>query len=113
MPYIQVSLSEKLDAQKTDTLKTMFGEKIELLPGKSESVLMVRIDDARTMYFRGLPGQCAMIEVHLYKDSPKEAKSAFASAVLGAFSELTGVPIDQIFMNFTEYTDWASRGVLR
>lgn len=112
MPYIQVSISEKLDDMKIESLKAMLGECIALLPGKSEAVLMVRIDDDQKMYFKGEPGNCAMIEVHLYRESPKEAKKVFAAEVLQSISEMTGVPIDRMFLNFTEYTDWAAGGSL-
>ena len=42
MPYIQMSISEKQDDKKIESLKAMLGEKIALLPGKSEAVLMIQ-----------------------------------------------------------------------
>ena len=112
MPYIQISLSKKLEDDKIVLLKAMLGEKIALLPGKSESVLMIEINYSN-MFFQGEPGNCAMIQVHLYKESPKEAKSLFTSEMLKAFNELTNIPVDRIFMNFAEHSEWASRGTLK
>ena len=112
MPFIQVSLSEKLASEKKEAVKQMLGETIALLPGKSEAALMLRLDDDVSMYFKGKPGQCAMIAVHLYKASPLEAKKDYAAKVLTEFSSLTGVPGDRIFMNFTEHDDWAANGAL-
>lgn len=113
MPYIQMSISEKQDETRIASLKSMLGEKISLLPGKSEAVLMLQFDDANTMYFAGELGKCAMIQVHLYKENPPEAKSQFASEMLKSFSEITGIPIDRIFLNFFEHSGWATRGVLK
>lgn len=113
MPYIQISMSEKLNDKKIESLKAMLGEKIALLPGKSEAVLMIQIDDGRTMYFAGVAGKCAMVQVHLYKESPKEAKALFSSEVLKALSEIADLPIDRIFMNFAEHSEWATRGSLK
>ncbi len=42
MPYIQISMSEKLDDKKIKSLRAMLGEKIAILPGKSEAVLMIQ-----------------------------------------------------------------------
>lgn len=42
MPYIQISMSEKLDDKKIKALRAMLGEKIAILPGKSEAVLMIQ-----------------------------------------------------------------------
>ena len=113
MPYIQVSMSESLDDTRIMSLKAMLGEKIALLPGKSESVLMVEINNCSNMFFKGEPGNCAMIQVHLYKESPKDAKNLFTSEMLESFSEITNIPIDRIFMNFAEHSEWASRGSLK
>jgi hypothetical protein len=112
MPYLQVSVSEKMDDIKIDELKAMFGRYISLLPGKSEEVLMLRIDDDETMFFSGISGKCAMIQVHLYQASPRDAKKIFSAEVLQSFSSITGLPVDRIFMNFSEHTDWAAGGSL-
>jgi len=42
MPYIQISMSEELDDKKIKSLRAMLGEKIAILPGKSEAVLMIQ-----------------------------------------------------------------------
>jgi hypothetical protein len=54
-----------------------------------------------------------MVQVHLYKESPKEAKALFSSEVLKALSDYTSIPIDRIFMNFAEHSEWATRGSLK
>ena len=113
MPYTQVNISEKLSSSKKDELKKMFGEHISLIPGKSEAVLMLQINDEQYMSFGGRAGECAMIQVHLFKECPREEKSLFTSKVLNSFSEITGLPIDRIFMNFSEYPEWAANGILK
>lgn len=53
MPYICVNLTKKLTDSQKDAIKAGLGEKIALIPGKSERALMVDIADGRTMYYQG------------------------------------------------------------
>ena len=53
MPYIAINTSKPLSAAQKDELKTALGEKITVIPGKSESRLMVDISDNHTMYLAG------------------------------------------------------------
>ncbi len=112
MPYIHVSTDAALDQKQKSDLKAMLGQTIELLPGKSEAVLMLRIDEQTQMYFKGEKGNCAILAVHLYKESPHEAKKVYAKQVLKQFCELTKLPAERVFMNFTEHNDWAGNGAL-
>lgn len=110
MPYIHVAISGGLSAGKKDEVKSMLGETISLLPGKKESSLMVQIDDEATLYFRGKADSCAILKVHLYKQSTQEAKEAYAEKVLARFCELTKLSPEQVFLNFSEHEDWAAGG---
>ena len=53
MPYIGVSTSKKLSDAQKDAIKSALGEKISVIPGKTEKALMVDIADGHTMYFAG------------------------------------------------------------
>lgn len=112
MPYIHASIAPALGKQKIEAVKTMLGQTISILPGKSEAVLMLRIDDDVPMYFRGEAGQCAILAVHLYKASPLEAKKQYAREVMQQLCLITGLPADRVFLNFTEHDDWAANGEL-
>ena len=53
MPYIAVTTSKALSDEQKDELKKTIGQKISLIPGKTEAALMVDISDNHTMYFAG------------------------------------------------------------
>lgn len=112
MPYVHVSLSSKLDASQSDDLKTMLGQTIEILPGKSESVLMLRLDQDCAMYFRGQGGNCAHIAVHLFRASPEDKKQEFASEAVAGICRITGLDKDQVFMSIQEHDSWVAGGKL-
>ena len=63
MPYIAINTSKTLSDGQKDALKTALGEKITVIPGKSESKLMIDIADSRAMYFAGEKRDLAFVEV--------------------------------------------------
>jgi len=50
MPFIDVKLSESLETEKIESVKTELGKAIPLLPGKSENYLMVNIEPECHLY---------------------------------------------------------------
>ncbi len=51
MPFINVKLSETLEEPQIERVKTELGKTISLLPGKSETYLMVNIEDGCNLFF--------------------------------------------------------------
>lgn len=110
MPYIHASISEKLSDQQNSDLKSELGRIIGILPGKSESVLMLRIDDNCRMSFRGEEGECAFLAVHLYRNSPEAEKKKFASEAVSQICRITGLDKDRVFMTLQEHGSWVASG---
>ena len=50
MPYIAVTTSKALSDEQKDELKKTIGQKISLIPGKTEAALMVDISDNHTIH---------------------------------------------------------------
>ncbi|MBP3273955.1 MAG: hypothetical protein J6L93_03015, partial [Butyrivibrio sp.] len=53
MPFIDSKVSVKVTPKQRKELKERLGQAISLLPGKSESWLMIDLSDEQDMYFRG------------------------------------------------------------
>ena len=51
MPFINTTVTCRIDDNKRETLKTLLGEAIALIPGKSEKFLMLAFSDGVKMYF--------------------------------------------------------------
>ena len=113
MPYVHMSIAKKLSDDQKESIKSSIGQLIEILPGKSEKVLMVRLDDGLQMYFRGIPENCAYVNVCLYMMSPDEKKGEFSRAFAASLSELAGIDPSNIFLSFTEFGNWCSGGVFK
>ena len=113
MPYMNITLSKKLTDQQKDLLKAKLGEYITIIPGKTEKVLMVHIQDDATLYFSGQKSDhIAFINVKLFKKANLDDKKAFTKKIFELFEQSFQIPPDHLFMNFDEYENWAFNGNL-
>lgn len=113
MPYVSVSTSQKLSQAQKDSLKTTLGEKISLIPGKTEAGLMVDISDGHSLYFAGKADDLAFVDIRCFGQTAPDAKKAYAAAVFEALEKQLGIPADHVYLNHTDLDTWGSRGVLR
>ena len=113
MPYISVTTSKELTGVERESIRRELGVLISTIPGKSESVLMLDIEDGHDMYFAGERRVCAYLNVALYTAAPFAAKSEFAGAVCEMLEQEAGIPIENIYLRFSEYPNWCSGGSLK
>ena len=113
MPYISVTTSKELTGVERDAIRRELGFLISTIPGKMESVLMIDIMDGHDMYFAGTRRVCAYLNVALYTAAPFEAKSEFAGAVCEMLEREAGIPVDDVYLTFSEYPNWCSHGTLK
>lgn len=113
MPYICVNLTKKLTDSQKDAIKAGLGEKIALIPGKSERALMVDIADGRTMYYQGEKRDLAYIDVRCYKSAAFEDKKCFTEAAFEVVEQVTGLTADDIYLSCGEYDTWGTKGSLK
>lgn len=112
MPYVHVIVSEKLGPKETEALRDAVAGKMSLLPGKTRENTMIHISAGEAIS-KGDGGEpAAFVEARLYRESPAEAKTAFAAEVTELLTRL-GIPAKQVYMNFLELEHWASGGVYR
>lgn len=113
MPYIAVNTSKTLtDAQK-DALKAALGEKITVIPGKTESKLMVDISDGHAMYFAGEKRELAYLDVKCFGTTELAHKKAFTEAAFAAVQQATGLAQDAIYLTYSEFANWGTMGSMK
>ncbi|MGI6174672.1 MAG: phenylpyruvate tautomerase MIF-related protein [Christensenellales bacterium] len=110
MPYIRARIGTTITEDQKTAIKADLGKKIEALPGKAESGLMVDIADGCDLYYQGNKGNCAFVGVYLYKSSPRETKAKFAQLACECIAEHTGVCKNNVYINFCELHDWFGNG---
>ena len=88
MPFINVKTNTPVSEDKETALKSALGEAISIIPGKSESWLMVEIEPERKLYFKGSDAPAAMVSV-----------SVCGSADSASFNKLTDASAPSLTAN--------------
>lgn len=113
MPYIAINTSKPLSEAQKDQLKTVMGEKITVIPGKSESRLMIDISDGHTMYFAGEKRELAYVDVKCYGTTEFENKKTFTEIAFEVVQQITGLPQDGIYLTYSEFENWGTLGTMK
>jgi len=113
MPYISMTTSKTLTADQRAAVARELGTLITTIPGKTEDVLMIDIADGHDMFFAGERRDCIFMNVGLYTAAPYAAKAEFAGAVCEMLEDLLGVPVKDIYLNFSEFPNWCAGGALK
>lgn len=107
MPFIDVKTSNPVTGEQEKTIKTALGEAISLIPGKSESSLMIQFQDNCRLWFRGQnESPIAFVNVMLYGKSEPSACQKAADEVIGILEKEAGVPKSNIYVKFEEVSNW-------
>ena len=110
MPFIDSKITVPVSAEVKEYLKTELGKLIQTL-GKSETYLMVGIDDA---YELGLGGKKlekgAYVSVSLYGNAPKAAYDKLTAQICELLSERLGIPGSAVYVTYHPVSDWGWNG---
>ena len=111
MPYIEAKFSKELDQTEIEALKTGFGKAIECIPGKSESWLMVNIEDKKNLFFKGNnDADSAYISVSIFGKANKKDYEALTSELCVLISQVTGTSALRTYITYSEYDKWGWSG---
>ena len=111
MPCIQVHVSQKLTDDKKTSIKASLGKAIELIPGKSESWLMVMIHDDACIYFKGNQSEpTAFVDVSVYGQDNPRAFDKLTAAVCDVLGKETGTPANRIYVKYSSTENWGWNG---
>jgi phenylpyruvate tautomerase PptA (4-oxalocrotonate tautomerase family) len=111
MPYINTKTTVTINPEKREVIKKKLGKAIELLPGKSESWLMVSFDDNSIMYFKGSNEKpLAFVEVKIFGKASGDAYSKLTKAITDILNEELGIQPDGIYVKYEEVANWGWNG---
>lgn len=116
MPFINSKVTVKISPEKEERIKQRLGQAIGIIPGKSESWLMVGFEDEYTLYFKG--NKCekaAFVEVKVYgsSDSFSHAGAVFdnmTAEICKIYEEELGIPAASIYIAYQMIEDWGWNG---
>lgn len=111
MPFINLKTNVEITKETSLELKSKFGELISLLPGKSETWLMVELEGSKEMYFRGSDEALAILEVKVYGTMLDEEKSnKLTRALTEATHKILKVPSERIYVAYFLTPSWGYAG---
>ncbi len=110
MPYIKIRTNKKVEDSKAEEIKKKLGEDITIL-GKSESWLMVDIDDnADKLYFRGNKDDIAYVEVKLFGRADASHYNSMTESITENINNNLSIDSDKIYVSYYETSNWGWNG---
>jgi len=114
MPYIRLSVTQKLTAEEQQALVDGLGEAMCKIPGKDEKLLIVDVEDNRNIFFGGVKQEnMAWADVRYYSKYEYHRKKEFTVAVFEAISMVLGTAKDKMCLTITEFENWGALGDFR
>ena len=111
MPYIRTTVSTPLTEENKTNLNSKLGEAIALIPGKSESWLMLSFEDNMSMYFKGdNSAEYAYLEVSIFGSTSDAAYDRLTAALSEIINEELGIERSNIYIKYEEADHWGWNG---
>lgn len=110
MPCIEVKTNVKTTEKQAEQIKEQLGKAISMIPGKSESWLMVIVEDEKQIYFQG-DGQkpAAFVQVMIYGRANKNAFEQLTGEITRILGEI-GITPDRIYVKYEQVEYWGWNG---
>ena len=110
MPFINTRTNQHLTPAQENTLKTRLGEAISLLPGKSETWLMLAFESDVHMAFSGSNAPCAMVDVEVYGTPDSASFDNLTKKICSILSEELQIEPDRIYVAYFPTKNWGWNG---
>ena len=111
MPCIQTKVNVEITPKTEEILKTELGKAISLIPGKSESWLMLSFEDNCRLYFKGKNDQpTAFVEVKLFGKASDDAYNKMTAAITDILKQHLNIQPDHIYVKYEETAHWGWNG---
>lgn len=111
MPFIDSKVSVKTTPEQRKELKERLGKAISIIPGKSESWLMLDLADEQNMYFKGNGDEpTAFVSVNVFGSPDKAAFDKMTAEVTKIYNEVLGIAPDRLYIKYAASTDWGWNG---
>lgn len=110
MPFINVMTNTAVSKEKEIAVKSALGNAITVIPGKSESWLMIGINPEYTLYFKGDDAPAAMVEVSVFGAADSTAYNKLTAQICSILSSELGIDSARIYVRYTETDNWGWNG---
>ena len=111
MPYMRVSLAQRLTEEERKELVDGLGEALSIIPGKNGSMLMADLEEGKTMFVGGVRQErFAFIDARYYSRFEYHIKKEFTKAVFDVLNRVLDIAYENMSLNITELSNWGGFG---
>ncbi len=111
MPFINSKINVKITKEQEEKIKTRLGQAIALIPGKSETWLMIGFEDEYQLYFKGKEfDKIVFVDVKIFGSASKTALSSLTTEICNIYNEELGVEKDKIYVCYQTTDNWGWNG---
>ncbi|RSX55137.1 macrophage migration inhibitory factor [Bifidobacterium dolichotidis] len=112
MPVIHTHVSVSTTKEQRDALKSIFGQAITAVPGKSEGWLMCPFEDNMPIYFGGSDdAPAAYVEVNVFGNHVDEsAWEKLTTQIMHGLNTVLSIPEDRTYIRYTATPNWGWNG---
>lgn len=111
MPFISTTTNASVSKETETRLKARLGQAIALIPGKSESWLMLSFHPDTAMYFRGNGDEkLAYVCVSLFGKATNKDYDKLTSEITDIISSELSINPDGIYVKYEEVDHWGWNG---
>lgn len=111
MPFIDSKITVPVTDQQKDNIKSKLGKIVSLL-NKSETYLMVGIEDNYDLYMAGQKlEKGAYVSVSLFGNAASSAYEKMTGEICKIYEEELGIPGKSIYVTYHGVNDWGWNGM--
>ena len=110
MPFIRVSANVAVNESQAERVKTMLGQAIEVIPGKSEAWLMVEVEGEKALWMAGSDAPAAIAQVNLYGSADASDYDTLTGRITDILDGLLSIDPARIYVQYTETEHWGWNG---
>lgn len=110
MSFIFLQTNVKIDEPQAECLKAGLGKAIELVPSKSEQVLMVGLEGEKCLYLKGKNTPAAYIKVAVFGNRTHRGYAELSHAISALVHAELGILPTQIYVQYEDISAWSVGG---
>ncbi|MDD6137225.1 MAG: phenylpyruvate tautomerase MIF-related protein [Lachnospiraceae bacterium] len=111
MPFINSKISTDITPEQETTVKELLGQAISVIPGKSESWLMVGFEPNYKLYFKGDNSEpTAFVEVSVFGTENRQAFNMLTAKICEIFKQVLNIPQERVYVKYEATGNWGWNG---
>lgn len=111
MPFLNIKYSKTITKEQEEVLKKEIGEAIEVIPGKSESWLMINFEGDSHLYFKGKNNDPILLaSLSVYGNVDSKYFNLFTERLTKILIKNIDIKKENIYVKYDTTLDWGWNG---